>query len=289
ECAKAAKILDAFTNPDGTDGPDSLIPPKILSNAKGFAIFSISKLGIIGSIRMGCGILIARLPNGNWSAPSAIATVGIGVGGQLGVEIANFVFVLNTSSAVRTFAQMGSLSLGKNVSFAVGPSGRYGEVGGVISSGGVAGIFSYGQNKGLFGGFSTEGSMLYERRSANRKLYGKGVKARDLLGGTVDVPVEAAELMRVLGEGRFRAPVVGDGAGDGKREKGESVEEGVAELDAGEDGDVVKLPIELPAEFIAELPAEEAVPEIYFDRKGEAEGERLSELQGEVPVRKVKS
>lgn len=34
ECDKAAQILDAFTNPANLDGPDSLIPPKILAAAK---------------------------------------------------------------------------------------------------------------------------------------------------------------------------------------------------------------------------------------------------------------
>ncbi|PWY92325.1 DUF500-domain-containing protein [Aspergillus heteromorphus CBS 117.55] len=289
ECNKAAQILDTFTNPDRTDGPDSLIPPKILSSAKGFAIFSISKLGILGSIRLGSGILIARLPNNAWSAPSAIATVGIGIGGQIGVEIANFVLVLNTTSAVRTFAQMGSLSLGKNVSFAVGPSGRYGEVGGVISSGGVAGIFSYGQNRGLFGGFSTEGSVVYERRGANKKFYGRKVRVRELVGGCVDVPAEAGGLVDVLRGERFRMNVT---EGIGKGEKGED-SVGVSELDAGDEA--VKMPAELPAEMVAEMPVEflaelpaEVVPDSFFlDRRGGEEVKRkpLPELAEEVPIK----
>ncbi|EHA21677.1 hypothetical protein ASPNIDRAFT_141662, partial [Aspergillus niger ATCC 1015] len=201
ECNKAARILDAFTNPLNPDGRDSLIPPKVLGAAKarqGFAIFSVSKLGIVGSVRMGSGILIARLEDGDWSAPSAILTAGVGVGSQLGVEVTNFVFVLNTTSAVRTFAQLGSLSLGKTASFAMGPSGRFGEVNGVVSAGGMAGIFVYGHNQGFFGGFSTEGSMIFERRGANQKLYGKKIKARDLIEGQFPPPEEADELMNVL-------------------------------------------------------------------------------------------
>ncbi|PYI00282.1 DUF500-domain-containing protein [Aspergillus sclerotiicarbonarius CBS 121057] len=287
ECNKAAQILDAFTNPANLDGPDSLIPPKVLAAAKGFAVFSVSKVGIVGSVRMGSGILIARLKEGDWSAPSAILTAGVGVGGQIGLEVTNFVFVLNTTSAVRTFAQLGSLSLGKNVSFAMGPSGRYGEVGGVVSAGGVAGVFSYGQNKGFFGGFSTEGSMLFERRGANQKLYGKKVKARALLEGQFPPPEEADNLMRVLRSDLFAPRPDLFKTSSLSSPKVSLSSDGASELPAGKDGEklpiempadeVVKVPAELPAEFIAELPAE-VVPDIYFDQSKE---KPLPELPGD--------
>ncbi|RAK95819.1 DUF500-domain-containing protein [Aspergillus ibericus CBS 121593] len=286
ECNKAAQILDAFTNPANLDGPDSLIPPKVLAAAKGFAVFSVSKVGIVGSVRIGSGILIARLKDGDWSAPSAILTAGVGVGGQLGLEVTNFVFVLNTTSAVRTFAQLGSLSLGKNVSFAMGPTGRYGEVGGVVSAGGVAGVFSYGQNKGFFGGFSTEGSMLFERRGANQKLYGNKVKAREILEGQFSPPVEADNLMRVLGSDLFAPRPDLFKTSSILSPKVSLSSDSRSELSAGKDGqklpiempadEVVQLPAELPAEFIAELPAE-VVPDTYFGKSTE---KPLPELAG---------
>ncbi|OJI83550.1 hypothetical protein ASPTUDRAFT_55586 [Aspergillus tubingensis CBS 134.48] len=263
ECNKAAQILDAFTNPLNPDGRDSLIPPKILGAAKasgittGFAIFSVSKLGIVGSVRMGSGILIARLEEGDWSAPSAILTAGVGVGSQVGLEVTNFVFVLNTTSAVRTFAQLGSLSLGKTASFAMGPSGRFGEVNGVVSAGGMAGIFVYGHNQGFFGGFSTEGSMIFERRGANQKLYGKKIKARDLIEGQFPPPDEADELMR--------------------SSAGTDIQKMPIEMPADE---IVQLPAELPAEFIAELPAE-VVPDIYYDKPVGSSETLLPELPSE--------
>ena len=48
---------------------------------------------------------------------------GAGFGGQAGVELTDFVFILNDAAAVRTFSQAGSLTPGTNVSIATGPAG----------------------------------------------------------------------------------------------------------------------------------------------------------------------
>lgn len=138
---------------------------------QGLAILTVLKAGFIGSGRFGSGIVVARLADGSWSAPSAIATAGAGVGGQIGFELTDFVFILNDASAVRTFSQFGTLTLGGNVSLAAGPVGRNAEAAGAASTKGVAAVFSYSKTKGLFAGVSLEGSMLVERKDANEKMY----------------------------------------------------------------------------------------------------------------------
>lgn len=148
-------------------------------------------------------MVIARLSDGTWSAPSAIATAGAGVGGQLGFEFTDFVFILNDAAAVRTFSQVGTLTLGGNVSVAAGPVGRNAEVAGAASARGVAGVFSYSETKGLFAGVSLEGSMLVERKDANEKLYNSRVSARQLLGGSIRPPPSAAPLMHILNSRAF--------------------------------------------------------------------------------------
>ena len=137
------------------------------------------------------------------SAPSAIGTVGGGFGGQIGFEITDFVFILNDANAVKTFAQVGSLTLGGNVSIAAGPVGRNAEAAGAASLKSVSGIFAYSKTKGLFAGVSLEGSVLIERRDANEKMYNQKLTARQLLGGNVPVPAGAEPLMRVLNTRAF--------------------------------------------------------------------------------------
>jgi SH3 domain-containing YSC84-like protein 1 len=159
---------------------------------------TVFKAGFLGSGRLGSGVVVARLADGSWSAPSAIATAGGGFGGQIGFELTDFVFILNDYNAVRSFSQAASVTLGGNVSIAAGPVGRNAEAAGAASLKGVAGVFSYSKTKGLFAGVSLEGSVLIERRDANEKLYNGRVTARQLLEGAVRPPPAADPLMRVL-------------------------------------------------------------------------------------------
>lgn len=203
ESVKAAKILSSFIKPNQVLGADDIIPHDVLLNAKGLAILTVLKAGFLFSGRAGSGVVVARLPDGTWSAPSAIVTAGAGVGGQVGAELTDFVFILNTEAAVESFAQYGSVTLGGNVSVAAGPLGRNAEVAGNASTKNVAAIFAYSKTKGLFAGVSLEGSAIVERREANRKFYGDMCKARYILSGRVAPPPACEPLMRVLDSRAF--------------------------------------------------------------------------------------
>ncbi|KAF1993914.1 DUF500-domain-containing protein [Amniculicola lignicola CBS 123094] len=214
ECKKAGRILASFVDPRQAFGPDKIIPPQVLAQAKGLAILSVFKAGFLGAVRFGSGIVVARLPDGGWSAPSAIAQIGGSFGGQIGAEITDFVFILNDANAVKTFAQAGSVTFGGNVSIAAGPVGRNAEAAGAASLKSVSGIFSYSKTKGLFAGVSLEGSGFGERRDANEKMYGRRWTARELLSGQVPIPPAAEPLMRVLNS-RVFAGVTGSVNADG--------------------------------------------------------------------------
>lgn len=170
---------------------------------QGLAILTVIKAGFLGSARFGSGLVVARLPDGSWSAPSAIATGGAGFGGQIGFELTDFVFILNDASAVKTFSQAGSLTLGGNVSIAAGPVGRNAEAAGAASLRSVAGIFSYSKTKGLFAGVSLEGSVIIERKDANTKLYGRQISAKELLSGAERPPPQAHPLLSILNSRAF--------------------------------------------------------------------------------------
>lgn len=86
ECKKCGKILASFVDPRQAFGPDKIIPPAILANAKGIAVISVFKAGFLGAAGFGSGMVVARLADGSWSAPSAIGTLRGGFGGQIGYE-----------------------------------------------------------------------------------------------------------------------------------------------------------------------------------------------------------
>jgi hypothetical protein len=111
--------------------------------------------------------------------------------------------ILNDAAAVRAFSQLGSVTLGGNLSLAAGPVGRNAEASGAANFKSIAPIFSYSKTKGLFAGVSLEGSVLIERRDANKTFYGAPVKAAQLLTGQYPAPPAADPLYRVLNTRAF--------------------------------------------------------------------------------------
>ncbi|CCE61303.1 hypothetical protein TPHA_0A02210 [Tetrapisispora phaffii CBS 4417] len=198
EVKKASKILTNFIKPNQLFGADQVIPPGVLKRAKGLAVITVFKAGFLFSGRAGSGIIVARLRDGTWSAPSAIAMAGAGAGGMVGFELTDFVFILNTEEAVRSFSEFGTITLGGNVSVSAGPLGRSAEAAAAASAGGVAAVFTYSKSKGLFAGVSVEGSVIVERREANRKFYGNNCKSKMILSGRVRAPSSVDPLFRVL-------------------------------------------------------------------------------------------
>ena len=172
--------------------PEKAIPDSVLRNAKGLGILTVTKAGFIVG-RGGIGIVVARTGNG-WSGPSAIGTGGLGVGFQAGVEITEFVIVLNTQEAVDAFAKESNVTLGANLSAAVGPVGRTAEANVALQ----AAMYTYSISQGLFAGVSLEGAVIATRDEANAEYYGKPVNAKDILAGKVRPPAGARKLLEVL-------------------------------------------------------------------------------------------
>jgi len=197
EADKAAKILASFlADPSHPESALNAIPKAVLQRARGLAVFQVLKAGFVFSGKAGSGIVIARLPDGSWSAPSCIATGGMGWGLQIGADITDFVIVLNSEDAVRAFSIGGNVTIGGNVSAAAGPIGTGGSVQATLAH--PAPMFSYSKSKGLFAGISLEGTALIERKDANRDFYGSPVPARDILSGRVPPPEVASRLYEII-------------------------------------------------------------------------------------------
>ncbi|KZT09228.1 DUF500-domain-containing protein [Laetiporus sulphureus 93-53] len=197
EADKAAKILASFlANPDLPESALNSIPKAVLQQARGLAIFSVLKAGFVFSGKAGSGLVIARLPDGSWSAPSCIATGGVGWGLQIGADITDFVIVLNSEDAVRAFSMGGNVTIGGNISAAAGPVGTGAAVQATVAH--PAPMFAYSKSKGLFAGISLEGAVLVERKDANRDFYGSSIPASDILSGRVPPPEVASKLYEVI-------------------------------------------------------------------------------------------
>ena len=169
------------------------VPPRILRRARGLAIISVVKAGLVFSGKVGDGVVVARTGHG-WSGPSFIRTGGAGWGPQIGAQVTDFVIVLNSENAVNAFSKGGNVTLGADASVAAGPVGRAAEADVTPR----AAIYTYSRSKGLFIGASLEGAVIAARKGANEHYYGHPVMAADILHGHVAAPAGAASLRTAL-------------------------------------------------------------------------------------------
>lgn len=203
ECKKVVNILKNFTTVSDKEGGiyslDTAISPQVFANAKGLCVVTVARMGfLVVGFRGGSGLVLSRLPNGEWSAPSAVSVGGIGGGFELGAELTEFVIIMNNQRAVDSFLKGSNVTFGGNLSVAAGPVGRSVEASASLRS--AAALFTYSKTKGLFGGLSLEGSVFAERKGANRKMYGQDVRQRMLLKGEYNQPHEAHLLYELLDE-----------------------------------------------------------------------------------------
>lgn len=153
------------------------------------------KGGLGWGLRFGSGLLSARLPDGTWSAPSAIVAGGFSFGGQIGVQINEVVFVLNTDLALKAFSGRANFTLGSALSFAAGPRGRAGEI---LATKSLAPVYTYAKSIGLFAGMSLEGTIFKPSDYVNQKAYNVKLEPGQILSGLIKVPEEAKGLLEKL-------------------------------------------------------------------------------------------
>ena len=179
--------------------PDD-IPQDLLDKAECVVILPSVKKGAFGiGGSYGRGVMTCRTGQhfkGKWSAPSLYALEGVSIGFQLGGQATDFVLlVMNPKGAVSLLSS--KVKLGADASAAAGPKGRTAE--GATDIVMNAEILSYSRNKGLFAGISLEGSTLRSDGSANEKLYGRKLTAKEIIReGKVGVPGSARPLISLL-------------------------------------------------------------------------------------------
>jgi SH3 domain-containing YSC84-like protein 1 len=174
------------------DIPDD-IPKDLLDRAECVIVLpSVKKLAIGIGGSYGRGVMVCRSGEhftGAWGAPAMYALEGGNIGFQLGGQATDFVLlVMNTRGAESLMSN--KVKLGADAAAAAGPKGRTTTA--ATDAAMRAEILSYSRSRGLFAGISLEGSTLRPDGSANEKLYGKKVTAKEILReGKVGSPAAA--------------------------------------------------------------------------------------------------
>ncbi|KAL0406715.1 UNVERIFIED_CONTAM: LAS seventeen-binding protein 3 [Sesamum latifolium] len=200
EIYKATNTIQGYSKV-GCLAPEKSIPSAVLKQAKGFAILTVAKVGLMVTYNVGTGLVVARREDGSWSPPSAIASFGIGWGAQGGGEVTDFIIVLRTNSAIKTFSGNAHLSVGAGLSAAVGIVGRAAEADIRAGDGGYAACYTYSCSKGAFAGCSIQGNIVKTRTQENSRFYGNpSISAADILLGSMPRPPAASALYQALSE-----------------------------------------------------------------------------------------
>ncbi len=179
--------------------PDD-IPQELLNKAECLVILPSVKKGAFGiGGSFGRGVMICRSGEhytGLWGAPAMYALEGVNIGFQLGGQATDFILLVMNPKGARSLLSS-KVKLGANASAAAGPKGRTADAATDVVMN--AEILSYSRAKGLFAGISLEGSTLRSDGSANDKLYGQKLSAKDIIrSGKVKTPASAQELVALL-------------------------------------------------------------------------------------------
>jgi lipid-binding SYLF domain-containing protein len=229
---RSRMAAEAVHHGDKGDDVEAATIRGMIQKAVGLAFVRASKVVLGVSLHGGSGIVIARLSDGTWSAPSAIGTWGLGFGIQFGLEVAEYIFILQTQESLDHFRMGSSFNIGGNIGAAVAGMGReaYGAASVSNSCGGsprqqikddeynddednevflkdqssfgIAPIVAYAKSQGLYVGVSLEGSRIFTRSDVNARAYkfstGRDVTGKDILSGKVATPSEAEDLYAAL-------------------------------------------------------------------------------------------
>ncbi|KAI1345209.1 hypothetical protein F5Y15DRAFT_20638 [Xylariaceae sp. FL0016] len=216
ECEKAARILmsfcsDGFSTPDDRPGTPQTnssqqsanaikvlkkIPPRIIQNAVGLAVFTSMRSGLWTSGSGGSGILIARKTDGTWSPPSGLMLQTASLGFVIGVDIYDCVLVINNFTVLETFARS-QLTLGSDVSMTAGPLVPLGLLENDITWAADLSdtAITYVKAKGQCSEVRMDGTVLHERADENERFYGMKLGVAKILAGDINQSMPQTRLL----------------------------------------------------------------------------------------------
>lgn len=181
------------------------IPPRIIQNAVGLAIFSCMRSGLWMSGSGGAGLITARKADGTWSPPSGIILHTAELGFVIGVDIYDCVLVINSVQTLELFTRP-RLTLGVDVDLAVGPLVAVGAKDPEIKWKEISEtVLTYVKARGKHQAVQLDGSLVTERGNENERFYCSNVTVLDVLAGNIPKSIpEMRPLFEVIkaAEGR---------------------------------------------------------------------------------------
>src|SRR5271170_2874185 len=181
------------------DIPDN-IPHDLLEKAECVIVVpSVKKLAFGIGADYGRGAMVCRTGEhfrGHWGAPAMYALEGGSVGFQIGGEATDLVLLVMNARGMDSILSS-KVKLGGDASVAAGPKGRTASAD--TDAWMRAEILSYSRAQGIFAGVSLEGSTIRPDDDASADVYGRPMKASEIVRGEhTGVPETGRHLVDVL-------------------------------------------------------------------------------------------
>jgi len=155
--------------------PVRRIPEALLADAQGIAIIpDVIKIGFVGGIRRGRGVVMVRDRDGDWGLPQFVTLTGGSVGWQAGIQSTDVILVFRTKKSIEGLLN-GKFTLGAGASVAAGPVGRSAEAATDVEL--KAEILSYSRGRGVFAGVAIDGSVIEIDGQSHQSFYGSPASA----------------------------------------------------------------------------------------------------------------
>jgi len=179
--------------------PDN-IPQELLEKAECVIVIpSVKKLAFGVGASYGRGAMVCRRGEtfrGPWGAPAMYALEGGSVGFQIGGQATDLILLVMNDRGMESILSS-KVKLGADASVAAGPKGR--DASANTDAWMRAEILSYSRSRGLFAGVSLEGSTLRPDDDASADVYGRPIKAKDIVRSQkMGVPATGRHLVNAL-------------------------------------------------------------------------------------------
>jgi lipid-binding SYLF domain-containing protein len=127
----------------------------------------------------GVGVMVIRNPQtGGWGQPAFYDLYGGSLGLQFGGQSSEVVFTIMNQAAVDKVVNSG-IKLGADAGVAIGRLGA--GIGAATTVRFGEDIYVFAKSKGLFGGFSVDGTYIRAKDDWNAGYYGQPVRSHDIL------------------------------------------------------------------------------------------------------------
>jgi lipid-binding SYLF domain-containing protein len=176
------------------------IPQDLLNKAECVIVIpSVKKLAFGVGAEYGRGAMVCRTGEhfrGPWGAPAMYALEGASIGFQIGGEGTDLILLIMNGRGMDSILSS-KVKLGGDASVAAGPKGR--DASADTDAWMRAEILSYSRSQGIFAGVSLEGSTIRPDDDASADVYGRPMKASEIVRGEhTGVPETGRHLVNVL-------------------------------------------------------------------------------------------